>query len=173
MTLFAALKVETRIAPATNLPAEPPSEKPVDFLVNISNDGWFDGSSEHDEHLAICRFRAIECRRAVARSVNMGISAVIDGNGRVLAPKVVGREDGALLWDLDKSAASAELPVERWGEFKKVPGVLFATIPLDDRGSFYVRWGDWLPLLCWALIGVTLLCLFLRRRFSPPAGNPS
>ena len=32
----------------------------VDFLVNISNDGWFDGSSEHGEHLAISRFRAIE-----------------------------------------------------------------------------------------------------------------
>ncbi|MCI0456235.1 MAG: apolipoprotein N-acyltransferase [Gemmataceae bacterium] len=58
----------------------------VDFLVNISNDGWFDGSSEHDEHLAIARFRAVETRRSVARSVNMGISAMIDGNGRVLAP---------------------------------------------------------------------------------------
>ena len=42
-------------------------EPPVDFLVNISNDGWFDGTSEHDEHLAICRFRAVECRRSVAR----------------------------------------------------------------------------------------------------------
>src|SRR5262249_51049995 len=59
---------------------------PADFLLNISNDGWFDGTSEHDEHLAICRFRAVECRRSVARSVNMGISAVIDSNGRVLEP---------------------------------------------------------------------------------------
>ena len=57
---------------------------PADFLLNISNDGWFDGTSEHDEHLAICRFRAVECRRSVGRAVNMGISAVIDGNGRVL-----------------------------------------------------------------------------------------
>ncbi|MBI1916057.1 MAG: apolipoprotein N-acyltransferase [Planctomycetes bacterium] len=141
----------------------------ADFLINISNDGWFDGTSEHEEHLAICRFRAIESRRAVARSVNMGISAVIDGNGRVLTPEVVGREDGAFLWDLDNSPASAELPVGRWGEFKKVPGVLFATIPLDDRGSLYARWGDWLPLSCWALIGATLLVLFVRRRLSTPA----
>jgi apolipoprotein N-acyltransferase len=59
---------------------------PVDFLVNISNDGWFKGTAEHEEHLAICRFRAVECRRAVARAVNMGVSAVIDGNGRVLRP---------------------------------------------------------------------------------------
>ncbi len=28
----------------------------VDFLVNISNDGWFNGTEEHEEHLAICRF---------------------------------------------------------------------------------------------------------------------
>ena len=29
----------------------------VDFLVNISNDGWFDGTAEHEQHLAIWRFR--------------------------------------------------------------------------------------------------------------------
>ena len=57
-----------------------------DFLVNISNDGWFNGSCEHEEHLAICRFRAVECRRSIARAVNMGISTVIDGNGRVRWP---------------------------------------------------------------------------------------
>src|SRR5262249_19103627 len=66
--------------------ATPPGDgPPADFLINISNDGGFDGTSEHEEHLAICRFRAIECRRAIGRAVNMGISAVIDGNGRVVA----------------------------------------------------------------------------------------
>ncbi len=54
----------------------------VDFLVNTSNDGWFDGSEEHEQHLAICRFRAVEARRTVVRAVNMGISAVIDPDGR-------------------------------------------------------------------------------------------
>src|SRR5207302_726194 len=64
-----------------------PDGRAVDFLVNISNDGWFDGSCEHEEHLALCRFRAIEARRSVARSVNMGISAIIDSNGRVQKPR--------------------------------------------------------------------------------------
>jgi apolipoprotein N-acyltransferase len=75
---------------------------PVDFLVNISNDGWFKGTAEHEEHLAICRFRAVECRRAVARAVNMGVSAFIDGNGRVLRPTKgrVMRPDGTTdEWD--------------------------------------------------------------------------
>lgn len=61
--------------------------KPVDFLVNQSNDGWFRGTSEHEEHLVVSSFRAIENRRALVRAVNMGISAVIDPNGRVLKPQ--------------------------------------------------------------------------------------
>jgi apolipoprotein N-acyltransferase len=111
---------------------------PVDFLVNISNDGWFDGTSEHEEHLAICRFRAVETRRAVARAVNMGISAVIDGSGRVVA-----------------------LPRPMWGQSKKVEGVVTATIPLDCRSSRYAVWGDWLPWGCWLVIGVGLLYAFI------------
>lgn len=70
----------------------------VDFLINISNDGWFHGSCEHEQHLAVSRFRAVECRRALARAVNMGISGMIDGNGRIVRP-----ESGAVL-----------LPSGRW-----------------------------------------------------------
>ncbi len=137
----------------------------ADFVVNISNDGWFDGTSEHEEHLAICRFRAIECRRSVVRSVNMGISAVIDGNGRVLAPEVIDRREETRLWEVPAGAA-AELPERRWGEFKKVPGVLFATVPVDDRTSLYARWGDWLPAACGAFLAAALLFVFVRRRVS-------
>lgn len=103
-----------------------PGGDPVDFLLNISNDGWFDGTSEHEEHLAICRFRAVECRRSVARAVNMGISAVIDGNGRVVA-----------------------LPGCDWAASKKIAEVLTAAVPIDGRGSVYAAWGDWLPWGCW------------------------
>jgi apolipoprotein N-acyltransferase len=126
----------------------------VDFLVNTSNDGWFDGTSEHDEHLAVARFRAIECRRTLVRAVNMGISAVIDPNGRVLAPQRVGTVRGkgheAPLWEArTENAGVADLPLSRWGEFKKVHGVLTAVVPIDTRSSLYAAWGDWLPRLCW------------------------
>ena len=140
---------------------DPARDAKADFVVNISNDGWFDGTSEHEEHLAICRFRAIECRRSIVRSVNMGISAVIDGNGRVLAPELVDEKETVRLWELKQGAG--ELPVSRWGEFKKVPGVLFATVPLDDRISLYARFGDWLPGLCWLLLVGSLMYLRLRR----------
>jgi apolipoprotein N-acyltransferase len=152
-------------------------EPPADFLINISNDGWFDGSSEHDEHLAVCRFRAVECRRSVARSVNMGISAVIDSNGRVLQSfEFV--QPGAKT-DLDKQfwtkvryRGSLDLPVSRWHEYKKVSGVLLAVVPIDDRSSFYARWGDWLPWMCWMVIGGAFAFLLVRR-FARPIDRAS
>jgi apolipoprotein N-acyltransferase len=133
----------------------------TDFLVNISNDGWFRGTSEHEEHLAISRFRAVECRRSLARSVNMGISAVIDGNGRVLAPNSTSDESAFNTWstDVDKNAG---LPLHRWSEFKKTKGVLVASIPIDHRTSWYARWGDWLPWTCWLAIAGFLVFGLVR-----------
>jgi apolipoprotein N-acyltransferase len=135
---------------------------PTDFLINISNDGWFNGSSEHDQHLAICRFRAIECRRAVARAVNMGISAVIDSNGRVLAPETT-RNGDVCRWAIPEAASA--LPVSDWHRYKKVSGVLLATIPIDSRGSLYARWGDWFAISCGGVLLLTLIVLRLTRAF--------
>jgi apolipoprotein N-acyltransferase len=116
--------------------------QPVDFLVNISNDGWFDGTEEHEQHLAICRFRAVETRRSVVRAVNMGVSGVIDPDGRVVA-----------------------LPGETWRASKKVEAVVTAVVPLDTRGSWYARLGDWLPVGCGVLLVVGLVAprVFPRR----------
>jgi apolipoprotein N-acyltransferase len=87
------------------------AEAMTDFVVNISNDGWFDGTSEHEEHLAICRFRAVECRRSVVRAVNMGVSAVIDGNGRVLSPcEIAHPEHAALFAGAPLAASVGSLP---------------------------------------------------------------
>jgi apolipoprotein N-acyltransferase len=147
----------------------------ADFVLNISNDGWFNGTSEHDQHLAVCRFRAVECRRSVARSVNMGISAVIDSNGRVLQPQTLPaptpRSGDSRVWVVPMERGHAEeLPASRWGEFKKVPGVLLAAIPIDDRPSFYARWGDWLPWVCWGLLAGGLVVGLVWPR-SPAAGG--
>ena len=80
-----ATRTPTRCWPGI-MPA-PGDGPPVDFLVNISNDGWFDGSGEHEEHLAICRFRAIECRRSLVRAVNMGISRSSTATAESCLPK--------------------------------------------------------------------------------------
>jgi apolipoprotein N-acyltransferase len=139
----------------------------VDFLVNMSNDGWFDGSSEHEEHLAVSRFRAIECRRSMVRAANMGISAVIDGNGRVLKPMPYLGTDPPVWIVPDDPAMRAELPMSEWHQFKQVAGILQAAVPIDQRFSFYVLAGDWLPIGCWLFLfgagGVALV----RRRWLP------
>ena len=67
--------------------------KRIDWLVNISNDGWFVrfpkaqgrviASSELPQHAAICAFRAVENRLAVVRSVNTGISCLLESTGRI------------------------------------------------------------------------------------------
>src|SRR5262249_42646212 len=136
----------------------------VDFILNTSNDGWFNGTSEHDQHLAICRFRAVECRRSVARAVNMGISAVIDSNGRVLAPRLV-REKPARIWEVPDGAEG--LSMSRWHEFKQQSGVVVATVPLDDRASFYARHGDWFAAACLVSVLVLGLALTVTRRRQP------
>jgi apolipoprotein N-acyltransferase len=58
-------------------------ERP-DVIVNLTNDGWFWGSSELDMHLASGIFRAVEVRTPLAIAANTGFSAVIDGCGRLV-----------------------------------------------------------------------------------------
>src|SRR5205085_810973 len=55
-----------------------------DLLINLTNDGWFWGSSELDMHLACGVLRAIECRKPFLVAANTGFSAWIDSDGRII-----------------------------------------------------------------------------------------
>jgi apolipoprotein N-acyltransferase len=57
---------------------------PPDVLVNVTNDAWFRGSSIVDHHLNNAILCAVENRRPMLVAANSGISAWIDGSGRVL-----------------------------------------------------------------------------------------
>src|SRR5665811_1931947 len=69
----------------------PEHHKQVEWLVNISNDGWFariegdhvQSTSELIQHVTAGTFRAIENRVGILRSVNTGISCLIDPCGRL------------------------------------------------------------------------------------------
>lgn len=52
------------------------------WIANVSNDAWFGGWGP-PQHLAQTRLRAIEEGLPIARATPTGISAVIDGNGRI------------------------------------------------------------------------------------------
>lgn len=136
-TLICYEDSEPVLARSYNLPDG--EERPVDFLVNISNDGWFRGSEEHEQHLAICKFRAVEARRSVVRAVNMGISAIINSDGVIQA-----------------------LPHNSVKESLHHVGPVTDKIRLDRRESFYAKSGDWPAAVCWGLI--VLGMVFTRRR---------
>lgn len=151
---------EKAVAVAQASGAEVPPSVGVDFLVNISNDGWWDGTFGHDQHLAVCRFRAVECRRPLVRAVNMGISAMIDANGRVRTPRETAAGNLAL-WSVPDNATS--LPSSGWYAFRVRPGVIVGRVLLDNRQSVYARWGDWLVLLC----GLTFVVVMVTVRRGP------
>lgn len=127
----------------------PAGPQRVDFLVNLTNDGWFHGSSELDQHLITAAFRCVECRTPMVRAVNTGISAFIDGDG-VVRRKALGLKTG---------------------EPKLEEAVLVDTVPLDSRRSLYLAGGDWFPGLCLVCCGFVFLTGMFGRWL--PSGNKS
>jgi apolipoprotein N-acyltransferase len=84
-------------------------------LVNCSNYGWYAGTSEMDQALAMCAFRAAELHRSVVLSSNNGISAVVGPDGRVRGEATRADEEGHLV----------------------------ATVPLCDAASPFAAVGEW------------------------------
>jgi len=135
---------------ATTQETEAGSKK-IDFLVNMTNDGWFHGSSELDQHLITAAFRCVECRTPMVRSVNTGISAFIDGDG------VIRRKAEGL----------------RTKNSKQDEAIVVDHVPLDSRQSLYLAGGDWFAgacLVCCACLVLTGFHMkWLQRRSGAPA----
>ncbi len=54
------------------------------LLINVSNDAWFEDSSQPWQHHQIARMRALETGRVLLRATNTGVTSIIDRNGDVL-----------------------------------------------------------------------------------------
>ncbi|MES2761533.1 MAG: apolipoprotein N-acyltransferase [Bacteroidota bacterium] len=55
----------------------------ANLIFIITNDGWWDTSPGHRQHLAYAKLRAIETRREIARCANTGISCFITPYGEI------------------------------------------------------------------------------------------
>ena len=71
------------------------SKSDYDFILNISEDGWFGNSIGPIQHFSHSIFRSIEEGRDVLRVANNGISAHVSLNGKVLK-KLDSTEKGSL-----------------------------------------------------------------------------
>jgi apolipoprotein N-acyltransferase len=128
--------------------------KRLDWLVNISNDGWFVmfddeqviPSAELVQHAAVCAFRAVENRLAVLRSVNTGISCLIDSAGRI--------RNGYMAGDLPVAVS------DRTG----MPGWFIDRIPVDSRVTIFSKYGEWLDFCCEVCV-ISLIIVLLSRKY--------
>ncbi len=70
------------------------------FLLNLTNDAWFGSGAGPYQHFAMARMRSVETGLPLVRVAQTGISAIIDGWGRVRSQIPLGQ----------RSAVDASLP---------------------------------------------------------------
>lgn len=87
----------------------------ADIIFVITNDGWWENTPGHRQHLLFSSVRAIETRRSIARSANTGISCFINERGDIMQA------------------------TEYW-----TPGVIRQTLQTGTKQTFYVRFGDYI-----------------------------
>lgn len=81
----------------------------------ITNDGWWRNTEGYKQHHNYAKLRAIETRRSIARSANTGRSSFINQKGEVLQ-------------------------FTQWW----TPDVIKAELNLNDKITFYTKYGDYL-----------------------------
>jgi apolipoprotein N-acyltransferase len=101
----------------------------AEVMAIVSNDGWWGNTPGHKRLFDFCRLRAIETRRAIARSANTGISGFISPTGETIGER--------LLWDDE--------------------GVLTEELELRTEKTIYTLYGDWIARIATYIAVLSLL----------------
>jgi apolipoprotein N-acyltransferase len=118
----------------------------TDFLVNLTNDGWFGEGAAQWQQAACATFRAVENGLPLVRCANTGLTCWIDEAGRI-------RE---IFSDKTGSVYGA--------------GFVTMTIPITENRTptFYHQHGDWFGWSCLAFSTLAAGRQCLARRKSKP-----
>lgn len=109
----------------------------AEVIFIMTNDGWWDNTPGHRQHLYFASLRAIETRRAIARAANTGVSAFINQRGEILSTTA-------------------------YGETTTLTG----SIGTSQAQTFYMRWGDMIGRLALFAAAIFILNT-LARSFMP------
>jgi apolipoprotein N-acyltransferase len=110
-------------------------QKGASFLAIITNDGWWNNSQGHKQHLSLARLRAIENRRAIARSANTGVSAFINSKGDVIQSLEYNQK-----------------------------GSIQTTLPTNTKITYYTKHGDYIYRIAMLTLVLVLLGTFTKKR---------
>jgi len=114
------------------------AQKGANMFINITNDAWFMDTKAPYMHLQSSVFRSIENRKSMIRAANTGLSAVIDPYGRVTA--YLQGENGRKTF---------------------VSGIMKANVEVNNKMTFYTKFGDIFTYLCF---GCILVCMLRTKR---------
>ncbi len=116
----------------------------ADFIVNLTNDGWFDGTSLPLQHFSQSIFRAVETRKPLVRSTNSGITAFVQSDGSFVVLE------------------------DEKGEFK-FAGFLtyYLNISENKEHTTYVKYGDKpfaIPAMCLTIIAAIFFIIRKKKQ---------
>jgi len=97
------------------------------WVLNATNDGWFGKTPGPYQHFAAARMRAVESGFSLVRAADGGISAIIDGKGRVLKRLKLG-ERGVITANLPLSKPTI---YNQFGVFFTLLWILLWTLMLS------------------------------------------
>ncbi len=97
-----------------------------EWIINVTNDGWYGDSAGPHQHLGMAQLRAVEEGIPVVRAANTGISAVISPYGELLKTLPLNSE-----------------------------GVIDSALPRAIQVPLYAQWGN-VPLFILIFIGILI-----------------
>ncbi len=108
----------------------------TDFILNLTNDGWFGESAAQWQHAVIALFRAVENGVPLVRCCNNGLTCWVDAQGRMHDIYFSGSHD-----IYEAGYKVVEVPLHLGS-----PG----------QRTFYNQWGD---IFGWACVGLTAVAI--------------